>query len=73
MLRKWKRAWLAVALLTIVMLSIAAPCLANGEGTADDDGDPVDEVPMCKTLNPTAGILGDFWMILMAMAFQLAL
>lgn len=73
MLQERRRTWFAVVLLAVVILSIAAPCLADGEGTADGDGDPADEVPMSKTLNPTAGMLSDFWMILMAMAFQLAL
>jgi len=50
------------------------PCFADDGGT--DPGDPAEEAPLCKvndSLDPTAGTFGDVWMILMAMAFQLAL
>lgn len=75
MMRKGSRSWLVVALLALFVLSIGAPCLADNDGAPDDDGDPIEDVPLSRknTLNPTAGILSDFWMILMAMAFQLAL
>jgi hypothetical protein len=62
------------------------PCLADGGGSQSDPGDPADYPPTCQndssadsfeaseeTLEPTSGILSSFWMILMAMAFQLAL
>jgi hypothetical protein len=71
---KMKRPWLvwfAVTLFFITYLGMALPCFADGEGT--DPGDPYDEVPLSKTLDPTPRTLSSFWMILMAMAFQLAL
>lgn len=74
MLHPRSRTWIVVALLSILILSVTGQCLADGPGTAG--GDPADEAPACNgndSLNPTAGQLGEFWMILMAMAFQLAL
>jgi len=63
-----------VVLLSLVCLLIVAPCLADDTGT--NSGDPANEAPLCTandSLDPTAGTFGDVWMILMAMAFQLAL
>ena len=63
-----------VVLLSFVFLTLAAPCFADDGGT--NQGDPNEELPLCKTndtLDPTAGTFGEVWMILMAMAFQLAL
>jgi hypothetical protein len=63
-----------VVLLSIVCLTVVMPCFADDGGT--DPGDPAEEAPLCKvndSLDPTAGTFGDVWMILMAMAFQLAL
>ena len=65
-----------VLLLSFVCLTLVAPCFAD---TTDDNGDPdpgdpVEEVPLCtQSLDPTAGQFSEVWMILMAMAFQLAL
>ena len=65
--------WAVLALFVITWTGMVAPCCADGGETPVDPGDPVDLPPGCKSLEPIAGILGDFWMILMAMAFQLAL
>ena len=65
-----------VVLLSVVCLTLITPCFADGTGTNADPGDPVEELPLCTagdTLDPTAGTFGEVWMILMAMAFQLAL
>ena len=61
-----------VLILSFVCLTLVAPCFAdNGD---PDPGDPVEEVPLCtQSLDPTAGQFSEVWMILMAMAFQLAL
>jgi hypothetical protein len=87
-MRKQCLKWALVALFVIVWTGIiAACCAADGQPTAPP-GDPADIPPTCQvgngtsaaaymgaeeTLEPTSGILGSFWMILMAMAFQLAL
>ena len=63
--------WLIIALFGIILLGMLTPCLADGEN--DNPGDPEIVLPGSKTLEPTPSILSDFWMILMAMAFQLAL
>lgn len=62
-----------VLLLSFVCLTLVAPCFADTP--AGDPGDPVENVPLCTTnpLDPTAGQFSEVWMILMAMAFQLAL
>jgi hypothetical protein len=63
-----------VVLLSVVCLMLATSCLADNGGT--DSGDPAEEAPLCTandSLDPTAGMFGEVWMILMAMAFQLAL
>ncbi len=67
--------WTVVVLLSIVCLSIAAPCFADNDEDPRNPGDPVDEVPLCrmKPLEPTTGMFSDVWTVLMAMAFQLAL
>jgi hypothetical protein len=67
-----------VVLLSFVCLTLVAPCLADDTGTDGDPkpGDPSEELPLCTakdSLDPTAGTFGEVWMILMAMAFQLAL
>lgn len=64
--------WLVITLLSLALLAGSLPCLANGEGTQTEPGDPWQEPPGSDSLDPTPRILGD-WMILMAMAFQLAL
>ena len=63
-----------VVLLSFICLTLVVPCFADNGRT--DPGDPADEAPLCKakdSLDPTAGTFGEVWMILMAMAFQLAL
>ncbi len=65
--------WAVLALFLITWMGVVAPCCADGDDPPSNPGDPVDIPPGCKSLEPTAGILGDFGMILMAMAFQLAL
>ena len=65
--------WVVIALVVLICLSTAVPCFADGDDMMGDPGDPVEELPCSQTLDPTAGILSNFWMILMAMAFQLAL
>jgi hypothetical protein len=62
-----------VALLVLAVLGMIAPLGVNADDEQMDSGDPVQELPGCKTLDPTPVSLGEFWMILMAMAFQLAL
>jgi hypothetical protein len=64
--------WLVITLVGIALLSGALPCFADGSGQTEP-GDPWEEPPNSDSLDPTPRILGDFWMILMAMAFQLAL
>jgi hypothetical protein len=66
-----------VLILSFVCLMLVAPCFAD---TTDDDGgpanpgDPAEDAPMCtQSLDPTAGQFSEVWMIVMAMAFQLAL
>jgi len=64
-----------VSLFAFVCLTLVIPCFADTGGSTNP-GDPVEEVPLCKTndsLDPTAGTFSEVWMILMAMAFQLAL
>ena len=68
--------WAVLALLAIVWMGVAVPCWADGDNPATDPGDPGGIPPGCTqndSLEPTSGTLGNFWMILMAMAFQLAL
>ena len=65
--------WTVLILFAVVWLGIATPICLGDDDTITDPGDPYDIPPGCDTLEPTTGILGDFWMILMAMAFQLAL
>ena len=65
-------------LLSFVCLTLVAPCFADNTGDDADPnpGDPSDELPLCMandSLDPTAGTFGEVWIILMAMAFQLAL
>jgi hypothetical protein len=72
-MQRWNMSGVVIALLALICLSVVVPCFADGDGTLEEPGDPVEELPCSKTLDPTAGILSDFWMILMAMAFQLAL
>jgi hypothetical protein len=60
-------------LLVLAVLTVIAPLGVYGDEEVIDSGDPSHELPGSKTLEPTAGSLGDVWMILMAMAFQLAL
>jgi hypothetical protein len=64
-----------VVLLSFVCMTLVAPCFADNTGDNGNPGDPAEETPLCKTksLDPTAGTFGEVWMILMAMAFQLAL
>ena len=62
-----------LALFVVVWIGFGAPCSAGGEDPPVDNGDPVSVPPACQSLEPTSGILSSFWMILMAMAFQLAL
>ena len=63
--------WVVIALFGILIFAFMAPCFANGED--EDPGDPYDIPPGCESLGPTPRTLSDFWMIVMAMAFQLAL
>ena len=72
-MRRWNTSWVVIALVALFCFSTAMPCFADGDGPELDPGDPVEELPCSQTLDPTAGILSDFGMILMAMAFQLAL
>jgi hypothetical protein len=72
-MRSKRLAWVLVALVGLTLLAGTLPCFGDGEGTQTDPGDPWSEPPNCDPLDPTPRILGDFWMILMAMAFQLAL
>jgi hypothetical protein len=62
-----------LALLVVLLIGFGAPCSADGDDPPVDNGDPVSVPPACQSLEPTSGILSVFWMILMAMAFQLAL
>ena len=65
-----------VVLLSFVCITLVAPCFADDTGTNTNPGDPYEELPLCtanNSLDPTAGTFGGVWMILMAMAFQLAL
>ncbi len=66
-----------VLLLSFVCLMLVAPCFADttgDDGGPENPGDPTDEVPLCtQSLDPTAGQFSEVWMIVMAMAFQLAL
>ena len=67
-----------VVLLSLVCLTLVAPCFADDTDTEPNPnpGDPAEEAPLCTandSLDPTAGTFGEVWMILMAMAFQLAL
>jgi hypothetical protein len=64
--------WAVLALFVITWAGVLAPCWGDDD-PAVEPGDPASIPPGCRTLEPTAGTLGDFWMILMAMAFQLAL
>jgi len=68
--------WAVLALFVIAGTGVLACCWADGDDPATDPGDPSIVPPGCTSndsLEPTSGTLGDFWMILMAMAFQLAL
>lgn len=65
--------WIVITLIGIALLSGTLPCFADGSGNQTNPGDPWEEPPNSDPLDPTPRILGDFWMILMAMAFQLAL
>ena len=71
MMRTKRLPWVLIALFGIVLLSMMAPCFADGED--ENPGDPYDLPPGCNSLDPTPRTLSDFWMIVMAMAFQLAL
>jgi hypothetical protein len=79
--------WAVLALFLIAWTGAVVPCLADGGDPSTNPGDP-DEFPSTsrdpgssagafeaseQTLEPTSGMLSSFWMILMAMAFQLAL
>jgi hypothetical protein len=78
--------WAVLAFFLITWTGIIATCCAEGDEYVDP-GDPASLPPTCETdctsagtyelsnetLEPTPGILSDFWMILMAMAYQLAL
>ena len=77
--------WTVLFLFVMTWAGIVATCCADGDDQWN--GDPASLPPTCQTvttmdmspelmdesLDPTAGTLGDFWMILMAMAYQLAL
>ncbi len=66
-----------VLILSLVCITLVAPCFADNtgdDGGPEDPGDPAEEVPLCtQSLDPTAGQFSEVWMIVMAMAFQLAL
>jgi TRAP-type C4-dicarboxylate transport system permease small subunit len=64
---------IVVMLLVLAVFGLIAPLGVNADDGQMDSGDPVHELPGSKTLEPTPGSLGEVWMILMAMAFQLAL
>jgi hypothetical protein len=63
--------WVVIALFGIVILTMFSSCFADGGD--EDPGDPYDLPPGCNSLDPTPRTLSDFWMIVMAMAFQLVL
>jgi hypothetical protein len=79
--------WAVLALFAITWSGVVVACWADDGGPASNPGDPENYPSTCRidgssvgtfecseqTLEPTPGILSDFWMILMAMAFQLAL
>jgi hypothetical protein len=68
--------WAVLALFVISWIGVVAPCWGDDDDPAVGPGDPGYIPPGCHSndsLEPTSGTLGDFWMILMAMAFQLAL
>jgi hypothetical protein len=78
MVGRYKRflVWAVLALFVIAWTGAVTPCWSDGEGSTTDPGDPSEIPPGCTlngSLEPTSGTLGDFGMILMAMAFQLAL
>ena len=64
--------WVVLVLFGMIVIGTVMPCMADGGDNPADPGDPY-EIPGSKPLKPTASILCEFWMILMAMAFQLAL
>ena len=61
-----------IALFSVVIMAVGGPCLADGEDPPTG-GDPYEIPPGYNSGNPTPCVLSDFWMIVMAMAFQLAL
>jgi hypothetical protein len=63
--------WIMIALFGIVIVTMISPCFADGDDT--EPGDPYELPPGSNSLDPTPRTLSDFWMIVMAMAFQLAL
>jgi hypothetical protein len=79
--------WAILALFVIFSTGVAGSCWADGGDPPKDPGDPGSYPPACQdgvasdemfqcpeqTLEPTSGTVSDVWMILMAMAFQLAL
>jgi hypothetical protein len=71
-MRNWQRGRLFAALAIVILLLSVATCLADGGDPPVNPGDPGSNVPRCTASSTTPGILSDFWMILMAMAFQFA-
>lgn len=61
-----------LALFSVAIMAVCGPCLADN-GDPPSGGDPYEIPPGSTAGNPTPCILSDFWMIVMAMAFQLAL
>jgi hypothetical protein len=68
-----KHLWVCGLCLAVVLLTIwvVSPCLGDDGDSSTNPGDPY-EIPPMKTLKPTSSTLSEFWMILVAMAFQFA-
>jgi hypothetical protein len=61
-----------VVVLVLTVIAMIAPGFLRADEEQIEEGDPMADLPGSEPLDPTPGIFSD-WMILMAMAFQLAL